>query len=169
VGLDELQQLLLAWEERGEWPARLNPDLQTRVQPFRRLDGRPMGRLDWYAALIGEPGIIGASAHDPAHVERLQRLAIVLGEQIEQAMVGSGLRPIRDIDVFLSNYPDHDGRPFLRQVVLGDALFSPDKLHLCLPAIAFALRETTGDQSWSVDRLLDIVNGGSAGAKASPL
>lgn len=158
VGLDELQQLILAWTERGEWPARLDTDLQSKLQPFLRLDGQPMRRLDWYAAIIGEPGIIGSSAHDPEYQSKLTRLAAVLGEGIETAMAEAGLRPIRDIDVLLSNYPNHAERAFLKRVVMGDALFTPEALHLALPGIALALTETTG-QLWTLERLLAMVNG----------
>lgn len=163
VALDEMQQLILAWTERGEWPPKLDKRLQDKVTPFLRLDGQPMQLLDWFAALVGQPGVIASSTHDPAYLEKLERLAAVLGESIEQALADAGLRPIRDMDVFLSAFPNHAERDFLRRVVLGDVLYTPEALHMSLPGIALALTEATG-QRWTLERLLAMVNGAPNGS-----
>lgn len=165
VGLHELQQLILAWTQRQEWPLKLDVRLQDKIAPFLRLDGQPMELLDWFGALVGIEGIIGTGAHDPLYQSQLEQLALVIGERIECALSDAGLRPIRDLDLFLSAYPTHDERDRLRHVVLGDVLYSPEELHNALPGIAMALSEATR-HDWTIDRLLALVNGSPNGLPA---
>lgn len=158
LALHDINTLILAWTERGEWPAALDPTLQAKVQPFLRADGQPLSKLDWFRALIGEPGVLAPAFEGTTYETRLAHLAPLLGEVIERAMFAAGLSPIRDLDLLLSHYPLVDQRQQLRAVVLGDALYSPAELHQVLPGVAIALSETTG-QDWGTERLLSCGNG----------